>query len=159
MTRSRRGLLALLLAIAALAVSISYTPLAQVTRQAEASTSLTIHEDYGTPTSYGQCEYGATALAIGRHQLHATGFYNRCNPSLSIGMCVRLSRLPTPLTPGESQLTLIGQRCLPQATGNTARVVPAFTVACQTGRSYQLYVAFYVYADSYGQTNSVLACL
>lgn len=155
----RRWLLPALIPLAVLALVVSYSPLVQVEPVEASSTSLTVHGTYGVPVvGVGQCEFGGTALALGGHQLRGAAFWNHCSPSALIGICVRLYRNPTPLTPGESQLALIGQKCIPQHAGDGADATPALVVGCQAGRSYSLWVTFFVYGDSPQLSNSPMSC-
>lgn len=159
--RNRRGMFALLIVLAALAVSITYSPLVQVTKQAEASTA--IYPSWTYPSAgYGnhECTFGGTAAAVGNHVLRYWGWYGTCNPALRKGVTARIYRNQYRMPNGIwIERALVAQEAVGAHTGDTAASTNPHTVDCVTFTTYSLEVTVYVGYGTRTTSDTGLQCL
>lgn len=139
----RRGLLAGLLVAAILAVSISYSPLVQVAKPAQAAYPIqqSVSSQHGGVEwrwhSNIPCIYGAVGRSVGGSQISISAWYSDCKPANYKGVCVRLYRDVWELLGDQLVLTarwLVRVSCRPSSTGSSgAALSPILFFPCISG--------------------------
>lgn len=154
MTRTRRGLLALLLAIVTLTTVVASPARAGSRWPIQATTS----SDYGGVPwrwlSSVPCRFGAIGRSIGSNRITASAWYGDCKPSNYKGICARLWREDWQESPnGQLVLAhryLVGQECDNGGAASSGAVVGPKQFGCGSGL-YSVTALFLASAAPYSE--------